>query len=96
MCGNLTGEIYLNLLEEFIYLLITELVENSTDQYGNLEFDEHLVHFQQDLTTVYWLIVRNCLHGNFPDRWIGRKGPNERPAKSPDLTLIGYFSTRRS
>ena len=35
--------------------------------------------------------VRQFPHKTFPDRWIGRRGPIEWPARSPDLTPTDYF-----
>ena len=35
--------------------------------------------------------VRNWLHENLQDRWIGRAGPHEWPARSPDLTPCDFF-----
>lgn len=35
--------------------------------------------------------VRAHLHRAFPDNWIGRGGPVNWPARSPDLTPLDYF-----
>ncbi|CAF2800673.1 unnamed protein product [Rotaria sp. Silwood2] len=35
--------------------------------------------------------VRQFLHETFPDRWIGRRGPIDWPARSPDLTPTDFF-----
>ena len=34
--------------------------------------------------------VRNFLNSRFPGRWIGRSGPHNWPARSPDLIPLGY------
>jgi len=33
--------------------------------------------------------VRNFLNYRFPGRWIGRSGPHNWPARSPDLLCMG-------
>lgn len=35
--------------------------------------------------------VREILDERFPDRWIGRGGPINWPARSPDLNVLDYF-----
>ena len=35
--------------------------------------------------------VRNALDEAFPNRWIGRGGPFNWPARSPDLTPMDFF-----
>lgn len=35
--------------------------------------------------------VRNYLDERFPENWIGRRGPVEWPARSPDLTPPDFF-----
>lgn len=35
--------------------------------------------------------VVNILNDMFPNRWIGRNGPVEWPARSPDLTPLDFF-----
>lgn len=89
---NLTGELYLNLLEEVIDPLITASLENQLDAGGNRILQEDLIHFQQDgAPPHYFLPVRQWLTQNFPDRWIGRRGPVEWPPRSPDLTPLDFF-----
>ena len=36
-------------------------------------------------------IVRDWLNDHFPQRWLGRAGPIEWPARSPDLTPCDFF-----
>lgn len=89
---NLTGELYLDLLENVINPLITESLENQIDQDGNLLLDEENLFFQQDgAPPHYALPVRNWLNETFPDKWIGRRGAIEWPARSPDLTPLDFF-----
>ena len=48
--------------------------------------------FQLDGAPAHWgLIVRETLHAEFPDRWIGRDGPIMWPARSPDITPLDFF-----
>ena len=34
--------------------------------------------------------VRNFLNSRFPGRWIGRRGPHNWPARSPDVSPLDY------
>ena len=53
--------------------------------------------FQQDGAPVHYALpVRKWLDDKLPNRWIGRRGPFEWPARSPDLApcdfaLWGYL-----
>lgn len=82
--GNLTGPLYLQMLEEAIVPKIIEAIEDSAD-----DFDPW---FQQDGAPPHFsLQVRAFLDEQFPDQWIGRRGTIEWPARSPDLTPLDYF-----
>ena len=37
------------------------------------------------------LAVRDWLDTTFPECWMGRRGPHEWPARSPDLTPCDFF-----
>lgn len=51
-----------------------------------------LMWFQQDGAPPHFArIVRNYLNEIFPERWIGRGGPVQWPARSPDLTSPDFF-----
>lgn len=39
----------------------------------------------------YGRYVRTYLNDIFPNRWMGRRGAIEWPARSPDLSPLGYF-----
>lgn len=53
---------------------------------------QHRLYFQQDgVPSYYSLVVREWLDQKFPNRWIGRSGPIEWPARSPDLTPPDFF-----
>lgn len=48
--------------------------------------------FQQDGAAAHYsLVVRNWLDQNFHNKWIGRRGPLEWPARSPDLAPNDFF-----
>lgn len=84
---TLTGQLYLDLLEDLIHPLIIDIVENNEDEFGNVD-----ITFQQDgAPPHYSVIVRNFLNTNYPGRWIGRRGPTEWPPRSPDLTPLDFF-----
>ena len=84
--GNLNGDTYLDLLENTIIPALIEIMEN--DQ----RYQEENAIFQQDgAPPHYALPVRQFLDETFPDRWIGRRGPIEWPARSPDLSPLDFF-----
>ena len=90
--GNLNGEIYLDMLETQIAPLIEEAIETQEDEDGNPNLDPNLIYFQQDgAPPHYTLAVRQWLNGRFANRWIGRRGTIEWPARSPDLTPLDFF-----
>lgn len=80
--GNLTAQKYVDLLTDDIVPAIQNLVGRAFEN----------VWFQQDGAQVHFaLIVRHLLNNVFPQRWIGRRGPIEWPARSPDLTPLDFF-----
>jgi len=67
--------------------------------------DEHVPLAQIDVLDGMWLQhdgapahfginVRTHLNNAYPGRWIGRGGPVEWPARSPDLTPVDFFFLR--
>ena len=49
-------------------------------------------HFQHDGAGAHYAsTVREWLDEKFPNRWIGRRGPFNWPARSPDLTPCDFF-----
>lgn len=49
-------------------------------------------HYQQDgAPPHYSCAAREILNNEIPDRWIGRRGAIEWPARSPDLTVCDFF-----
>lgn len=83
---NLTGEYYLNLLENYIYPQIVEIMENDD------RMPENDIYFQQDGAPPHYAApVRDFLNHHFPEHWIGRRGSIEWPPRSPDLTPLDFF-----
>uniref|UniRef100_A0A3Q3KZL0 DUF4817 domain-containing protein n=1 Tax=Mastacembelus armatus TaxID=205130 RepID=A0A3Q3KZL0_9TELE len=77
--GNLKATGYLKLLHDVFPSLCTEA--------GT--FPEF---FQQDgAPPHYGCQVRAFLDEQFPEKWIGRRGPVERPPRSPDLTPLDFY-----
>jgi hypothetical protein len=78
--GSINGDNYLNMLR-------TEAIPALAAASGNSQpfwmQDGAPAHYRTD--------VRAYLDAQFPGRWIGRKGPIARPARSPDLTPCDFF-----
>lgn len=86
--GNLTGELYHEMLTDLIVPLITDIVENNEDEFD----DDAAIVFQQDgCPAHYFRRVRDYLDEAFPGQWIGRRGSIEWPARSPDLSPLDFF-----
>lgn len=80
--GHLNGAMFL----DFISNHLPELLENiplHIRQRLWLQLDGAPAHFQVN--------VRNELNRRYPNRWIGRGGPQNWPARSPDLTSPDFF-----
>lgn len=84
--GNLNCDKYLQLLQsDIIPIQLFPSVNNPNVIAEN-------VWFHQDGATLHYArIVRICLNQIFPERWIGRRGSIEWPARSPDLTPLDFF-----
>ena len=37
------------------------------------------------------IVVREWLNAHFPERWMGRHGPHQRSARSPNLTPCDFL-----
>lgn len=84
--GNLNGDKYLDMLQNDVTPLIIQAVRDDP----NL-LDNEIV-FQQDGAPAHYAVqVREFLNHRFRDHWIGRRGPTEWPARSPDLTPLDFF-----
>ena len=80
--GRLTGQAYLRFLQEELPILLEAV---PLDKRGRMYFqhDGAPLHFSREVT--------NFLNYRFPGRWIGRDGPHNWPARSLDLSPLGYF-----
>lgn len=80
--GHLNGDMYLHFLENDLPILLENLDLRT----------RHQMWIQQDGAPAHYSrIVREFLNHAFPRRWIGRRGPVEWPARSPDLTSPDFF-----
>ncbi|CAF3393782.1 unnamed protein product [Rotaria socialis] len=78
--GNVTADNYLDMLEENIVPAIEK----------EMNLDETF-YMHDGAPAHYARSVRQFLEDTFPDRWIGRRGWIEWPARSPDLTPTDFF-----
>lgn len=86
--GNLNAVKYLQLLREHIIPELIRLFPNRE----NAARPSEQIWFQQDGAPPHFAVnVRGYLNAIFPDRWIGRRGAIECPARSPDLTPLDFF-----
>lgn len=88
MRGTLNGDRYLQLLQEQI---VPELVRLYPNHRNHLQLSDE-IWFQQDGAPPHFdARVRQYLNTIFPQRWVGRRGHIEWPARSPDLTPLDFF-----
>lgn len=86
--GTLTGERYLEFLQNDLVPALVVIFPNDNDP----DLPDNTIWFQQDGAPLHYArLVRDFLDNCFPRRWIGRRGPIEWPARSPDLTPLDYF-----
>ena len=77
--GTVTGASYLEMLE-------THICPATQTEIGNGCW------FMQDGAPAHFaIVVRNFLDQQFGNQWIGRRGPVEWPARSPDLNPLDFF-----
>uniref|UniRef100_A0A1B6JM23 Tc1-like transposase DDE domain-containing protein n=1 Tax=Homalodisca liturata TaxID=320908 RepID=A0A1B6JM23_9HEMI len=70
---------------------IHPLIENTIRTNGG-EFNREEVRFQQDGAPPHYDVnVRGYLNVHFREKWIGRRGAIEWPARSPDLNPLDFF-----
>ncbi|VEN42073.1 unnamed protein product, partial [Callosobruchus maculatus] len=80
--GNLNGDKYLELLQNYVVPTLANLHPDP----ANPQVPANTIWFQQDgAPPHYQMNVRQYLNQIFPNRWIGRRGSMEWPARSPDL-----------
>ena len=80
--GILTGAMYSNFLTEELPLLLKDVP---------LETRSHMWYQHDGCPAHYAHTARDVLNNNYHDRWIGRAGPINWPARSPDLTPPDFF-----
>lgn len=79
--GPINGEMY----NDF-------LINNLPEMLNSIEIQQEHIWFQQDGAPPHFARqVRETLNLTFRDRWIGREGPVNWPARSPDLTPLDFF-----
>ena len=75
--ASITGERYVKMLQTYFF----PQAQQQED-----------IYFQQDGAPAHYAhCVREWLDINFNDKWIGRRGPFEWPARSPDLSPMDFF-----
>ena len=83
--GHLTGGTYLDMLQGVIQ-------ENIEDELPIAAVRDRNFYFMQDGAPPHYAIsVRQYLNQRYGQRWIGRSGPVQWPARSPDLTPCDFF-----
>lgn len=80
--GNTNAKNYLQLLQRN-----QPIIEESVP----IQFRRDFIYQQDGAPAHFGLECRAWLDGNYPGRWIGRKGPYEWPARSPDLTPMDFY-----
>jgi hypothetical protein len=94
--GTVTGERYLGMLQNFVIPFLTATFPNINNA-GQID---PTIWFHQDGASPHYAVaVRNFLSETFPNRWIGRRGHIEWPARSPDLnpmdfSIWGYLKSK--
>lgn len=86
--GTLNAAKYLTFLQEDLVPCLAALYPNELDP--DLP-DERLWYQQDGAPPHYAVTVRQYLDEIFPNRWIGRRGAIEWPARSPDLSPLDFF-----
>lgn len=78
--GNVNASSYLEMVQK----QIVPTIEREMDL-------EEVVYMHDGAPAHYARVVRHYLDETFPDRWIGRRGWIDWPARSPDLTPADFF-----
>lgn len=85
---NLTGDRYLQFLQNDLIPSVAHVFPNPNQP----DMPDRSIWFQQDGAPPHFARqVREYLNTVFPGQWIGRRGPIEWPARSPDLTPLDFF-----
>ena len=78
--GNINAENYVQMLNDFLWPILGRKRLRSK------------IYFQQDGAPAHYsLLARQWLQEKLSGRWIGRRGPIEWAARSPDLTPLDFF-----
>lgn len=80
--GSLTGGSYTNFLKEDLSILLEDVP---------LEARANMFYQQDGCPAHTSRIARSQLNEMFPMRWIGKYGPFNWPARSPDLSVLDYY-----
>lgn len=80
--GRLNGQSYLHFLQEELPVLLEDVPIGLRNQMWYMH-DGAPAHFSA--------AVREYLNNVYPDRWVGRGGPQPWPARSPDLNSLDFF-----
>jgi hypothetical protein len=84
--GTLNADKYRQLHQTHVIPAITALFPGEN---GGIH---HSIFFQQDGAPPHFALhVREYLNNVFRNRWIGRRGPIEWAARSPDLSPLDFF-----
>ena len=78
--NTMNAERYLTMLQDEIWPVV--------NTWANIE---DLIFMQDGAPPHFAIVVREWLNEHFPGRWLGRRGPHEWPARSPDLTPCNFF-----
>lgn len=80
--GTLNGQRYCDFLRNDLPRLLPNIPERQRE----------VIWFQQDGAPPHFCRnARTILNDTYPNRWIGRGGPVNWPARSPDLTPLDFF-----
>lgn len=85
---RLTGEAYLEFLQVTLPQLIIDLLDTPNVPLAAAS----QIYYQHDGAPAHFVLnVRRHLDEEYGTRWIGRGGPVQWPARSPDLTPLDFF-----
>lgn len=80
--GRLDGRSYLHFLEEELNGLLEDVP---------IALRNRIWYMHDGAPAHFSVIVRNHLNTVYHNRWIGRGGPQQWPARSPDLNSLDFF-----
>ncbi|CAH0547571.1 unnamed protein product [Brassicogethes aeneus] len=90
----MTEQTHLEFLQNSLIPMLAEMFPNENK---GPDPASDTIWFQQDGAPPHYARpISTFLDTCFPERWIGRRGPIEWPARSPDQTPLDYFLNTRS